>query len=277
MSTLSQFFGGARDAREVVLATSQVWTPPAEYHNKEAIVHVIAGHGSGARINTFTLTRALTGGSAGGHAVKRIVLNSGVGYTVTVGAGGLAAHGTESPGNDGNDSAFVGDGHNIEAEKGLAGVISSSSAATGPMGGEGSGADIVYRGGKAGNATLTANPGGSGGGAIGWDRDGFGSADATNSMTGGAGLGGPSAGGAAGLGILSFLSGMYFGQGGPGVTVDSSTTILAPPPNLLAGGGGMMANTESLNPKPLLGASGAVRRALAAPGGDGFIVIEVFV
>lgn len=123
---------------------------------------VIAGGGSGGRSNGG-------GGGSGGYLESTTSLNSGVTYTITVGAGGAPASGT-SRGNNGSNSS-----------------ISGTSVSVTSIGGGGGGTQ---------NGTNAGRDGGSGGGgsyfsgAGGAPTSGQGSQGGTGSGGGGNGAGG---------------------------------------------------------------------------------------
>lgn len=168
MSTLSQFYGGGAVSKTtlqlqepIALQVSQTITPTFTF---EALVYVIGGGGSGGLYSSpnFSLARA-TGGGAGGTAISRLTLSSGVTYTATVGAG-AAAYGptTQGNGSTGGTSSFSGSGiTTMTANGGNGGTYSATlgaSVAAG-NGGNASGGNIGNVTGGKGQSTTVPNSG----------------------------------------------------------------------------------------------------------------------
>lgn len=130
-------------------------------YDMEADVHVVGGGATGGVAGAPAGSAnhcSATGGGGPGYSKKRVRLKAGVTYTLTIGAGGasvVAAPSTTSAltGNNGNDSSFVGGEYNIVARGGRAGnaITNSLAAVLGGLGGEASGGDINYTGGRGGN------------------------------------------------------------------------------------------------------------------------------
>jgi hypothetical protein len=160
---------------------------------------IVAGGGSGQGSGFQYVYGG--GGGAGGLLTGTTTLNSANNYTITVGAGGSAVSGTDSPGNNGsNSTAFE-----------LTAIGGSGGRSA--LGGGGSGGGAGSYGG--GNTSGTSGQGNSGGTATAYG------ATASGGGGGGAGAAGGNAssgaGGAGGAGTASSISGSsvtYAGGGG---------------------------------------------------------------
>ncbi len=149
---------------KIMFTTSINWQPTVTY---EAMVYVIGGGGGGAYCGNNATSNAVTGGSAGGVAISRLMLNSGSTYVVTVGDGGGTTGGTGCAGGaDGEDTTFVcaAESISITGGNGEGGNVGTSSTA-GPSGGAGSGHNIIsFTGGTSLEAAVNKV---TGGGAVG--------------------------------------------------------------------------------------------------------------
>lgn len=171
---------------------------------------VVAGGGGGG-------TGFGGGGGAGGFRIGSKTLSPGT-YSITVGAGGLGAPGSNANGNPGENSVF----DTVTASGGGAGGGQASAGGAGGSGGGGGGTYGIYGG--AGNIPATTPPqGNSGAGSSGGTYGGGG---------GGAGSAGSGANGGTGLG--SSISGTWVTYCGGGAGNSTSGLGAA-----VDGGGGM--------------------------------------
>jgi hypothetical protein len=202
---------------------SGTFTPTSNISNVEYLV--IAGGGSGGQNNSGA---GSGGGGAGGYRSSvfgelsgansfpesTLSCASGVGLTVTVGAGGAALGiGANQNGNNGNNSVF---GSITSTGGGGGGGVNSSSASVGSAGGSGGG----------GNPSTVSSTGGAGTANQGF-AGGIGGIASGSSYAGGGG------GGAGAVGAAS-TSGGAGGAGGNGISssINGTTTFRA------GGGGG---------------------------------------
>lgn len=177
-------------AKEIFLAKSQTWTAP---FSGQALVTVVGGGGQGGARGYATNNPTLIalGGGAGGCAQSVLNIVGGVGYTVTIGAGGrnstLQTPTTYSDGTSGGNSSFAGTGvttmtanggtggkHGYASTGNPATVALATSAAAG---GSASGGNVFNATGGAGGLVTTPFGGGNvtsvtgviatGGGAVG--------------------------------------------------------------------------------------------------------------
>ena len=99
--------------KEIFLTKSQTWAAP---FSGQALVTVVGGGGQGAAKGDSNNTPTLIalGGGAGGCAQSVLNIVGGVGYTVTIGAGGrnatLQTPTTSTDGTSGGNSSFAGTG-----------------------------------------------------------------------------------------------------------------------------------------------------------------------
>lgn len=197
-----------------IFTISRTFTPD---YDMDADVYVVGGGPSGGVASATGSAGhcSATGGGGPGFSKKRVRLKAGVTYTLTIGAGGAPVTTSPNvsiavPGNDGNDSSFVGGAYNIVARGGKAGnaLIGSLAAVLGGLGGTASGGDINRTGGRGGNIGAgSGTPSGAyyratGGGAVNLiDEVGHGGDIAGGTYTGssvmqttaGAGIGGSGA------------------------------------------------------------------------------------
>lgn len=224
---------------------------------------VIGGGGSGGRANGG-------GGGSGGYLESTTSLNSGVIYTITVGAGGAPASGT-SRGNNGSNSSISGTSVSVTAIGGGGGGTQNGTKA-GLDGGSGGGGS--YSSGAGGSPTSGqgsqggTGSAGSGNGAGGGGKSSAGiNADAgTNPCKGGDGLAssitGTSitrAGGGGGGGLDRFGAGGAGGGGNGARTSDAGAGTA----NTGGGGGG---GSTNLGTNSGAGGSGVV--ILSIPTAD---------
>lgn len=153
---------------------SQTYTPS---YTSEVIAYVIGGGGSGAateRHSSYWRCFA-SGGGAGGTAISRLILTSGVNYTITIGAGGASVsetyNATVEAGNAGGASSLSGsDISTMTANggQGGAGSITASATVADRTGGSASGGNIAnFTGGSAkGVTSLASQVAASGGGGV---------------------------------------------------------------------------------------------------------------
>ncbi|HRQ04366.1 MAG TPA: hypothetical protein PK580_00220 [Nitrosomonas halophila] len=212
------------------------------------VVRVVGAGGSGAAMRGHG-PNGVTGGAAGGYAVKTFFARQGDTFTVTVGAGGAsrdpASSGQKINGANGGSSSFVGNGINVVANGGAGGRwIDSPGTQNGATGGSSSGGDANFTGGGSGSITFAAGAStaliaATGGGAVNVGfvtpfSSGSISADGSNKQfaTGGAGTGGSSA-------SITFESGSVAtpggGAGGTGTLSGAGPGI---PANILLNGPG---------------------------------------
>ena len=153
---------------------SQTYTPS---YTSEVIAYVIGGGGSGAATerNSSVWRCFASGGGAGGTAISRLILTSGVNYTITIGAGGASATETSNEtveaGNAGGNSSLSGsDITTMTANGGQGGTGSTTASATlaDRTGGSASGGNIAnFTGGSAkGVTSLPDQVSASGGGGV---------------------------------------------------------------------------------------------------------------
>ena len=228
--------------KEIFLTKSQTWTAP---FSGQALVTVVGGGGQGAAKGDSNNTPTLIalGGGAGGCAQSVLNIVGGVGYTVTIGAGGrnatLQTPTTSTDGTSGGNSSFAGTGvttltgnggtggkHGYIATGNPATVASATSAAAG---GSASGGNVFNATGGAGGLVETP----FGGGNV---------SDATGFMaTGGGGVG---------------VQGVTGGRGG-NISLELTGT---PALNFATGGGGAIGNGGDIDSNGLsnsqYGASG---------------------
>ena len=224
---------------------------------------VIAGGASGGRSNGG-------GGGAGGYLTSTTSLSSGTTYTVTVGAGGASASGTQQ-GNDGSNSVLSGTGVSVTAIGGGGGGTQNGTNA-GRNGGSGGGGSYLNgvggtptsgQGFSGGTGSTSTGNGAGGGGA---SAVGIGSDAGTNPCKGGDGLAssitGTSvtrAGGGGGGGLDRFGAGGA-GGGGNGARTSGAVSGTA---NTGGGGGG---GSSGLGTNSGAGGSGVV--ILSIPTAD---------
>tara|TARA_R100000008_G_scaffold79840_1_gene61819 strand:- start:512 stop:1522 length:1011 start_codon:yes stop_codon:yes gene_type:complete len=157
--------GGGHGVPNIMWLASFAWTPSATY---EAYVYVIGAGGSGASAPR-DVNYSVTGGGAGGCAISKLTLVSGVEYTFTCGAGGAGGgpYTSEQDGSAGGNSTFSGSGiSTMTGNGGSAGVKYSGAGGSGATGGSASGGNIANFTGGAGGSTSSTRQA-SGGGAVG--------------------------------------------------------------------------------------------------------------
>lgn len=178
-----------------------------------AISTLVVGGGAGG--GNSSGNSAGGGGGAGGVKTGIAAIQTGVGYSVTIGAGGSAnTNGSASVLSGGSISTVTADGGGAggngvsgSGANGAAGASGGGAGAQTNAAGGAGGAGTVGEGNNGGNATgsltIQGGAGGGGAGAIGSDR--------TNSS----GIGG---GGAGGAGVSNSISGsaVFYGGGGGG-------------------------------------------------------------
>jgi hypothetical protein len=205
-------------------------TALAVYGSYDVEYLVVGGGGGGGFVY---------GGGGGGGGFRTGTLSvTPQAYTITVGAGGIAA--IDGTARNGNDSVFS----TITAAGGGGGANAVGAPGAGGSGGGGAGLNESYGGnfrGAAGNTPSTSPSQGNSGGN---------GANTTSGVRGGGGGGGASAGGGAGTtggggsggnGTSSSISGVattYAGGGGGGVFADAATTY----PGGSGGGGASAGN-----------------------------------
>ena len=203
--------------------------------NFECDYLVVAGGGGGGQERGG-------GGGAGGFRTGTTNLYNGVGYAITVGAGGAGSAVSANHGADGGDSKL---GNLITSTGG--GGAGARSANTGRNGGSGGGGGSAYGGanpGGSGNTPSTSPAQGTNGGAGGStggtsDGSGGGGGGATSVGTAGSG----DTGGAGGAGTSNSITGaaVTYSGGGGGGSANSTTASGG------AGGGGTGGNNASTN------------------------------
>lgn len=161
--------------KEIFLAKSQTWTAP---FSGQALVTVVGGGGQGGAKGDSDNTPCLvaTGGGAGGCAQSVLNIVGGVGYTVTIGAGGrnatLQTPSTSTHGTSGGNSSFAGTGITTLTGNGGTGgrygYVATGNPATmiidpiaGAVGGSASGGNVFNATGGAGGYVLSPFGGGS--------------------------------------------------------------------------------------------------------------------
>ena len=203
--------------------------------NFECDYLVVAGGGGGGQERGG-------GGGAGGFRTGTTNLYNGVGYAITVGAGGAGSAVSANHGADGGDSKL---GNLITSTGG--GGAGARSANTGRNGGSGGGGGSAYGGanpGGSGNTPSTSPAQGTNGGAGGStggtsDGSGGGGGGATSVGTAGSG----DTGGAGGAGTSNSITGaaVTYSGGGGGGSANSTTASGG------TGGGGTGGNNASTN------------------------------
>lgn len=125
-----------------------------------ALVGVVGGGGSGARVHGQPGYALAQGGNSGACALKNMYLNAGTSYTITVGAGGLSPS-VVSAGNAGTLSRFQGGGVTITANGGAGGKgnqsatgASSTVSPTVAAAATATGGDFNFSGGQGGAYTY---------------------------------------------------------------------------------------------------------------------------
>ena len=163
--------GGANGLPNMLFMHTLTFSPSIKF---EAIVYCIGGGGSGARGGNNS-NYGFSGGGAGGTTISRLTLNTGVTYTVTIGAGGAGGgSSSQAAGEVGYETEFTGsDITNMSAAGGGAGIIASGAAAAGAAGGVASSTGNLANiaGGASANSGATRRC--SGGGAVGLFATGF--------------------------------------------------------------------------------------------------------
>jgi len=189
---------------------STVWT--ADFSGT-VMLYVCGGGGSGAMYE-YTNAAHASGGGAGGMAIKRVKVESGTAYTITIGAGGTKLT-SQGHGVAGGNTSFVGGSINMVGNGGAGGTYSHL-LGTGGAGGTASGGDWNNTGGRGGNSVKvnSSEACGTGGGAVGLYGDGYRGGD--NSYTGSVGTGGAGIGGNGGDATSTVSRGG--GTGGAGGT-----------------------------------------------------------
>lgn len=227
---LSSSFGAPLFQRIILSSTTFIAPFKGNY-----LFAAIGGGGSGGCGGSFGFA---TGGSAGGLAVKIVPLEAGASVTIVVGAGGPSASAVTnvtSPGNPGGQTTATGPGVALIANGGLGGLVSTASTGTlnPPSGGTASGGDMNVTGGSPDGIALGSTKSSTSGAAVG--VYGFTPPNTTVSADG-AGWGGGSVLGTAGVANLATLSGtgeLRFGgrysvharyYQGPGRVIYSSST-----------------------------------------------------
>jgi hypothetical protein len=220
-------------------------------------------NGGGAGAGGLRSTVTATGG--GGSLESALSVASGVGLTVTVGAGGNAGNNASgSAGTAGSNSVFS----TITATGGGQ-TTSNANGSAGGSGGGGGGATGISRTGGAGttnqgfaggnNVTSGNYPSGGGGGASAVGNNGSGSVS-----------------GAGGNGVATSISGTsvtYAGGGGGGSTVDGATRGLGGTGGGGAGGASGSAGTAgTINTGG--GGGGGAHNQNGAAGGSGIVIIR---
>jgi hypothetical protein len=191
-----------------LLLSSQVWT--AKVTGPTKITLVAAAGSGGLASGNLGKAAAASGGSSGAIVIKTFYAIAGNTYTLLLGAfgvgvGTLSGGGITQDGNNAGQSSFVGNGVNVVAGGGKAGVgvlaTSGNAVALGAVGGVGSGGDINIPGSNSGTATSALGNAAATGGAASPYRGlavPSGSATATSTTnnrcaaSGGAGVGGKS-------------------------------------------------------------------------------------
>lgn len=163
--------GGANGLPNMLFMHSLDFQPSIKF---EAIVYVIGGGGSGSRGGNNS-NYGFSGGGGGATAVSRLILNTGVTYSVVIGQGGSGGNtSSQVAGEDGDPTTFEGsDITNMSANGGKGGNIQSGGSASGAAGGTagttGNLANIAGGASAASGATRRC----SGGGAVGLFTTGF--------------------------------------------------------------------------------------------------------
>ena len=157
--------GGANGLPNMLFMHTLTFAPSVRF---QAIVYCNGGGGSGSA-GGGNSDSGFSGGGAGATAISRLILNPGVTYTVTCGAGGNVTGGTTAVvGQAGGTTTFEGsDITNMSANGGSAGTIATSDSSTGATGGSaGSTGNLAnIAGGASANSGATRKC--SGGGSVG--------------------------------------------------------------------------------------------------------------
>jgi len=266
---------------------SGTFTPAQSLSNVEYLV-VAGGGGGGSSYNG-----SCGGGGAGGYrssvvgessgggasAESRISLNSGINYTVTVGAGGAggATPNNHDNGLNGSSSSISGSGiTTITSTGGGGGAGREKTGESGGSGGgggattvvAGSGGALTANQGYAGGSGSTASPyragGGGGAGETGnTDANGEGGDGISSSITGSSVT--RAGGGGGGIYLFGAGGGSAGGSGGGGagsrsVSANQNTTATAGAGNTGSGGGG--------------GGADQIATGTGAAGGSGIVIVR---
>jgi hypothetical protein len=240
---------------------------------------VVAGGGGGGGSASQSTANGGGGGGAGGYRTSTLSVTPGLGYTVTIGAGGAAGSSSSTRGTSGSDSVFS----TITSTGGGGGGASSTnqsglSGGSGGGGGGGTGSAGSTSGGSGNTPSTSPSQGSNGGGNTN-----------TATIAGSGGGGGSSAtgsnpastsGGAGGAGTANSIAGSsvtYAGGGGGGTYNNSSESAGAGG----AGGGGAGGKTTSGTAGTAnLGGGGGGANAptsgsgTGGAGGSGIVVIR---
>lgn len=294
---LSQVIPAAYIIRTITIAASGSWTPPAWAVGCFATVRTVGPGGSGGLIANSASGR-VTGGGAGGHAIKRALLTN-IAHTAVVGAGGaaLSSSGTVAGNAGGSATTFVGGAFNLSGGAGGGGGAATTGTVAGGTGGTASGGDVNYTGGRGGNAGNIGAVA-TGGGAVGWWQNGFNGGDpavTTGHFSSGAGLGsdgfpyttnvGNGQAMQGGNSISEYTVGRDFGRGGAGCRNATTTVVdeVTKAKDFGVGGGGSTGSSSSGHNSGSAGIGGgsggnttnAAIILMVPAGGNGVIYIEV--
>lgn len=225
---------------------------------------VVGGGGSGGSASGNS---GAGGGGAGGVRTGTASIQTGVAYTVTVGAGGSAsvlsggsiATVTADAGGNGGNGTSTSAGTGAAGASGGGGGAQTNDPSSLGTGGAGTAGEGHNGGSAVGNITIQGGAGGGGAGAVGADKVNIGN------------VGG---GGAGGVGISSSISGsaVFYGGGGGGSSNNGSG--FGPGAGGAGGGGAGGFNTGGVAGTANTGGGGGAGTAGAA-GGSGIVIISV--
>ena len=201
--------------------SNQTFTVPAGVTSVTVYLH--GGGGAGGSCGNGSITTSNAGGGAGGSFSSKILsVIPGQTYTVTVGAGGVAATVGSTSGGAGGNSIITGPAGTITAYGGGGGggAANNQAGVAGVAGAVGSGTTNFSGGaGAAGNQSTTNGNGASGGGGGGGGSGSVGlAASGKNAGTGGGGtyIGGTGGGGSSNATWNNGGGGSVPGGGGGG-------------------------------------------------------------
>lgn len=237
-----------------LILNSMVWTCQIE---GDYLVAAIGGGGSGGLAPSSGNGRAVTGGQAGGLAIKVAHLWPGDRLLIIPGAGGAAQTTPAGFGNDGSDTLVLLPTGLLKAQGGGKGFSNVGAGAAGGAGGGGLafGGDINIQGGGSGMATAAAYSTSyaiTGGGAVGIYGVGYSSGTAASSSSGGAYTWGAGVGGKSG--DATVVTGWKVGTAGSACAEG-------------AGNVGTVGVSTGINNLGVFSDSGHVQGNLLAPGG----------
>jgi len=227
------------------------------------------GGGGGAGGYKASWNSEASGG--GGSSLTALELTTGTAYTITIGAGGVAASST-------NDRGFSGENSVISGSD-ITDITSTGGGAGG--GGPGNGAYVGGSGGGGSDGTGvtvgaagTANQGYAGGTASGTNEgyNGAGGGGASAVGVNGAGQSGGTAG-AGGAGVASTITGSSVTRGGGGGGASYNGTVGAGGSG--GGGAGSHYNVSATAGTANTGGGGGATQAAVGVGGSGVVILRM--